>query len=538
MNIKYACFPILVVAAIVAAVAWAASSPVGRAPHNVSPAPDDGFVAAVGRVDRFFQENWRAEQLTPANAAADLSVLRRLSLALHGTIPSLEEIREFEADDGERRLDRWTARMLADNRFADYFAERLARAFVGTDAGPFIIYRRDRFTGWLSDELKRNRPYDEIVRSLIAERGLWTGRPATNFITSAMADDKLDVNKLTGHSVRAFLGQRIDCAQCHDHPFAEWKQQEFEGLASFYGQAAVSIVGVEDDADKKYVIEDLTTEEKREVGPAVPFHPEWLPNEGNRRQRFAAWITHPDNRRFERAITNRVWGLLFGKPLFDPVDDLPHPESTDDPQLTALDILGADFREHGYDLRRLIHVITASAPFRLASVHTTSDEDEFDLLGENWAVFPLTRLRPEQIIGAMLQAASIKTIDRNSHLLVRTVRWFRENDFVRDYGDLGEDELQQRAGTIPQALLRMNGNLPNEAVSASPFNASGRIAGFSGSDEKCIETCFLVSLTRRPSDEALKHFRGELADHDGERDPLVEDILWSLFNSPEFSWNH
>ena len=152
------------------------------------------------------------------------------------------------------RLDRWTARLLSDNRFADYFAERLARSFVGTDIGQVVVFRRDRFVDWLRQQLSQNTPYDQVARHVISETGLWTDHPATNYITSAMADGELDENKLAGRTVRAFLGQRIDCAQCHDHPFAEWKQAQFQGLAALFGQTHSSLVGVEDKAKMKYEV--------------------------------------------------------------------------------------------------------------------------------------------------------------------------------------------------------------------------------------------------------------------------------------------
>jgi len=545
--------PALVVLVVAGIVTWAVQSPGGRKSVAASERQQTNVADIADKVDKLFEQQWEQQKLTPAEPADDLQILRRLSLALHGTIPSLEEIRGFEADTGSNRLHRWTEEMLADNRFADYFAERLARSFVGTDGGQFVVYRRDRFVQWLSDQLKQNQPYDEITQDIISQRGLWTGEPATNFVTATVVEGDVDENKLAGRAVRAFLGQRIDCAQCHDHPFANWKQIQFEGLAAWFGQTRVSAFGIEDketdgEMPVEYEIVDRDTQEKRIVAPNVPFHPEWLPHDGSRRERLAAWITHPDNRRFERATVNRVWGLMFGRPYIAPVDDVPDPG---DPQkLDLLDILGKDFREHDYDLRRLVLAIAASKPFRLDSRHSvdrdaeTSEErmeveSALQNLTSHFAIFQLTRLRPEQVIGAMLQAGSIRTVDRNSHLMVRTIRFFRENAFINEYGDLGEDELDEHAGTIPQALLRMNGDLANEIGAATPFSATGRILAVAKDDETCLETCFLICATRRPTPEQRDYFLGQLRGTTGEkRKEVVEDILWSLFNSEEFSWNH
>ncbi|MFN7803447.1 MAG: DUF1549 domain-containing protein, partial [Planctomycetaceae bacterium] len=153
--------PLAVVAGLVGLVAASIRLPVS--PRPASPEvglPSEDLAPTVQAVNRLFETRWQQAGLTPAVPSAELQVLRRLSLALQGTIPSLEEIREFEADRRPDRLSHWTGRMLADSRFADYFAERLARAYVGTDEGQFIVFRRDRFTQWLSGHLQRNTPYD------------------------------------------------------------------------------------------------------------------------------------------------------------------------------------------------------------------------------------------------------------------------------------------------------------------------------------------------------------------------------------------
>ncbi|MFO0920017.1 MAG: DUF1549 domain-containing protein, partial [Planctomycetaceae bacterium] len=508
---------------------------------------------ALLRVDQLLRTRWHDAGVSPAPPADDLTILRRLSLALRGTIPSLEEIREFEGDDQPRKIDRWTQRLLADPRFAEYFSARLSRVFVGADDGQFLLFRRDRFQAWLSAQFQINRPYDEIVREIISEQGLWTGSPATNFVTAAVANNQIDPNELAGRTVRAFLGQRMDCAHCHNHPFAEWKQSQFEGLAACFGQVRITAIGIEDDPRKPYAVEDRNTLKSRAVEPVAPFHPEWFPDPGTLRQRLAVWVTHPDNRRFERAAVNRIWGLLFGRPWQEPVDDLPNPQEgsgafekeaspdlTSGPPADLLDILGQDFREQGYDLHRLIGLITATEAFRLSSAHPMGDlEPAATAIDQQWAAFPLTRLRPEQVIGSMNQAASLQTADQRSLLLFRLVRLIREIEFVKEYGDLGDEEFTDRAGTIPQALLRMNGRFAKEMGEANLFNAAGRISAMSPEVDRCIETCFLVCLTRRPTPEELRTLREAFeAAGSQERSAAVEDLVWSLFNSPEFSWSH
>jgi len=541
--------PVLVVLGVVFLTLRAAITPPGAKLPELHE-PVETFVDAISAVDEQLQHDWEQAGVTPAELADDLTILRRLSLALHGTIPSLEEIRLFEADERPNRIDHWITSMLEDDRFSVYFGERLARSYVGVDNGQFLIFRRDRFSDWLQQQLKGNRPYDEIVHEMIAAEGVWTGKGQVNFVTSAFANDEFDTNKLTARTTRAFLGQRIDCAQCHDHPFDHWKQNEFEGLAAHYGQVELSLAGLVDQSKNEFVIQDRVSLEDRTVEPSFPFNSEWAGEAGGRRERLARWVTHPENRRFQRAIANRVWGIMFGKPYVvdRPVDDLPDPDTDERTQL--LDVLGNDFREHNCDLRRLIRVIAGSKAFRLDSIHPLEEHiladkehekyaeltAQLDLARDQWAVFPLIRLRPEQVIGAMLQANNIHTVDQNSHLFLRFLRFVRENDFVDEFGDPGVDELQDRAGTIPQALLRMNGQFAKELTEANPFFSVGRIAAICSDHESLIETTYLLALTRRPTDPEREYFLSQL-DEFGKR-RVTEDMFWVLFNSPEFSWNH
>ena len=292
--------------------------------------------------------------MEPAQEAGDLTLMRRLSLALCGTVPSLEEIRRFEVLPKDTRVKTWLETLLSDRRCTDYLAERFARVYVGTEDGPFILYRRRRFIAWLSDALLENRHYDSLVREMIADKGLWTDQPATNFVTVTYDPDlKMPTpERLAARVARAFLGVRIDCAQCHDHPFQKWKQDDFRGLASFFGGAYSSLRGIRDGEKNEYRPPDKKTKQPVDVAPCVPFRPELKPDSGSPREQLAAWVTDPRNPNFSRATVNRVWALLMGRPLAEPIDDLPaageiHP---------ALDVLAADFASHDYDLHRLIRV--------------------------------------------------------------------------------------------------------------------------------------------------------------------------------------
>jgi hypothetical protein len=223
---------------------------------------------------------------------------------------------------------------------------------------------------------------------------------------------------------------------------------------------------------------------------------------------------------------------LLGRPLAEPVDDIPaagelHP---------VLDMLAADFAAHDYDLHRLIRVITASEPFRLDSVTTASDPEAQE---EEWAVFPMTRLRPEQVAGGLFQASAISTLGPESHWFVRLTTYTGRNDFVRRYGDSGEDEFDAKSGTIPQRLLLMNGEIVRDKIKDGLFTAASQIADLANDDREAVETAFLSVLTRRPTPEEFSHFAWRLAKTSGKiRKERMTDLYWALLNTTEFSWSH
>jgi hypothetical protein len=265
----------------------------------------------------------------------------------------------------------------------------------------------------------------------------------------------------------------------------------------------------------------------------VPFHNELMPKQGEPRARLATWATHPQNEAFARAAVNRVWAWMFGQPLVEPLDDIP----LEGPYAPGFETLAKDFAAHGYDLQRLVRVIAATDVYQLDSTaeHEITSEHEY-----RWAVFPLTRLRPEQVSGSVLQAASLKTVDADAHIFAKLQFYDQQREFIERYGDLGEDEFTDRGGTIPQRLLMMNGQLVQERTKVDFMNnAATRISALAQDNAKAVEVAYLATLSRRPTAEESQHFSERLGDAKGDyRHQIMEDVYWSLLNSTEFSWNH
>ncbi len=541
-NLMFAGLCLLGAGALTAAL-WRPAELAAPGLSTVLAAASDDLSTVVEKVDHAFLTQWQASHVEPVEPASDLLVARRLSLALTGTVPSLEEIRALDKIPVADRQSWWLEYLFADRRSADYLAERFARAYVGIESGPFLVYRRNRMVSWLSDEFFANRRYDELARELIAAKGVWTSQPAANFITVTIdQNDKErgpDEIKLAARVTRAFLGVRIDCVQCHDDKFGDrWKQEDFHQLAAFFAEAEVALGGVRDKDGVIYEARMKGESETEVLTAKVPFAENLYPanSDGTPRERLAAWVTHPENTAFARATVNRVWALMFNRPLIEAVDDLP----LDGPFPAGMEILAADLVAHDFDLRRLIRVIAASEAFQLESRAADPESPVSDIQKQQWAAFPLTRMRPEQMASSITQSASLAAINADSHIIRRLASFGDRTNFVQRYGDLGEDEFGEAAGTIPQRLLMMNGKVVRDRTGQNPvLNAATRVGMLAPDDESAVETAFLTTLSRQPTEAELAHFSEQLKGTKGkQRSREMEDLCWALLNSTEFSWNH
>jgi hypothetical protein len=573
-------FALVVAASLVVGLIWATTpkARLAKPVDRISAKVQTDILDTARLVDEAIEQEIEGRGLEMAGAAHWLAVARRISLALVGNGLSLEDIRVLEQVPESDRIQWWTEYLLQDRRSADYQAERWTRALVGTNQGPFLIFRRRKFVDWMADSIEKNTPYHQIVQQLLTARGSWTDAPQVNFITATMdtADDrKPDAIRLAGRTSRAFLAQRIDCLQCHEDyiqkvpfPTIESKaidgslalesesdvhtltgsrygeQADFHQLAAFFSGVRMQnpVVGLRE-TDSDYEVTYLNETEPSSVSPTVPFYRDLVGEQGSERERLAAWITHPENRAFARATVNRVWANLFGKPLVEPIDNIPLDNSVP----RALDILSEHFVKSGYDLRSLTKAVASTRAFsrdsRLGANHDASNEITTEVTDQHeqaWAVFPLTQLRPEQVAASIHQAARIKTIDQQSSIVSQLELFGGVNDFIKAYGDRGEDEFDSQAVTIPQRLLVMNGSYVGERINHNPvMNAVTRIADACSDDSKVVEVSYLSVLNRFPAAAEKQAFMARMFELKGrERSDAVGGIFWTLFNSTEFQWNH
>ena len=534
--------------------------------ESISSTVDPSIQAVANQVDLAFDAKIAGEGLSKAKLADWRTITRRISLALIGNGLSLEETRVVEQIPEERRAVWWTEYLLKDRRSSDYLAERWTRATVGTNQGPFLLFRRRKYVDWMADHFEKNTPYDVIVRDLLEAKGSWTDSPQVNFLTATMDDTvnkQPDAIRLAGRTSRAFLAQRIDCLQCHNDylgkvnfsdslseiadptdletetPSRTGEQADFHQLAAFFSGVKLdnAFVGLRN-SEPDYRITYLNDETESSVPTTVPYLRELVPESGDPRHRLAVWVTHPKNKAFARATVNRMWAILFGKPLVEPLDSIP----LSGPFPPGMEILADDFSQHGYSLKRLIQTIVCTEVFQRDSrLDLESGSEDVDQRHEDhWAVFPLTQLRPEQVAAAIHQACRIQAIDENSSIVSKLELFGGVNDFTKAYGDQGDDEFTQQSVTIPQRLLVMNGAYVSERIKVNPIaNAATRIAQLASNDEVAVKTAYLATLNRMPSGAELNAFCDRLKGTKGDsRAQIMGNIFWALINSTEFQWNH
>ena len=508
-----------------------------------------GIRSAAKDLDQAIEREIEKEGLLPTGEAPRSRIFRRLSLALAGTLPSVEELRKLESVEPNRQIDWYVSHLLEDRRTADYLAERFARVFVGVEEGPFLIYRRSRFVSWLAEQIQQNTPFDDLARTMLTSKGIWTDKPEVNFYTYNIIPDvgdetKPDPIRLAGRTSRAFLGMRIDCLQCHDDFLGTMNlgsvedpvggtQLHFHALASFFSQVENSLVGIRDDLRSgTYKYKLLDEENESKIAPSIPFNSELDdPNESNLRIRLANWLTHKNNRPFARAAVNRFWAIMFGNGMLQPVDDIP----LEGPFPPALETLVDDFIANDYDIHRLIRIIANSKTFQRES---GADFEVLPVHETMYAVFPMSRLRPEQVAGSIVQSTSLSTIDSTSHIISRLIKFGQETEFVSRFGDPGEEEFNLKSETITQRLLMMNGEMISDRLT-NGINSVTRVAGLSPNMEKAVETVYLATLSRQPTNEESTRFAEQLEELSGdERNEKISDLFWTLINSVEFAWNH
>jgi hypothetical protein len=493
------------------------------------------------QIDRLLGERWTEAKIQPAPPADDAEYLRRVHLDLVGKIPTSAEARKFLDDARPEKRARLVETLLQSPAYLTRATETY-RAMLLPEAETDTQVRNltPTFDAWLRKLVAEEAGYDRIVREVLTVRLGGLGRRGGNALDPRavpsplayyVAKDAKPENLAAGAS-RTFLGVRLECAQCHNHPFDHWRREQFWGLAAFF--AGVSKQGkdeghgaIREIADRREIAISGTNQIVK-AAFLDDKKPEWA-RRMTGRELLAEWVTAPDNPYFARAAVNRVWARFFGTGIVEPVDDLRDDNPPSHPEL--LDLLATQFRSHGYDLKFLLRAITATKAYGL-----TSAVGGTDLASENlFAAMPVRTLSPGQLYETLAQATGL-----GSETGMPYNGFSSKEQFIELFANRDEKPTEGQT-TILQALALMNGPLMASVTSLEASSTLAAVAEAPYLDTPGqIETLYLAVLTRRPrSDELERLVRYvERGGPSGNRSKALADVFWALLNSPELRFNH
>ncbi len=502
-------------------------------------APEYADLAPNNLIDEHVFEKLRRLRIPPSEQANDHEFLRRICLDLTGTLPPSRRVREFVDSTDPRKREKLIDTLLDSPEFVDFWVFRFSDLFRVRGSYGWIL----PFWEWVRQSVATNKPYDQMVREAIAVQGY--GGPAHKHMVGT--NKPYPVEQILNETIRVFMGRRLDCAQCHNHPSDRWTENQYWGLASFFGRMTNTGWNhdnvVFDDAnghEVDYVENDpglrfrrvIHPRDKRLVSPAF-LDGTLLPSDRGEdpRMELARWMTsHPY---FAEAAANRIWSYFFGRGLVDPVDDFRLGNPPTHPQL--LEALAGSLREHDYDLKHLMRLIVTSQSYQLSS--RTSPSNRHDRINYSHA---LPRpLDPAVLLDAISQVTGVPEVFGKLPAGTKAIqlRFPSESSFLDIFGTPQRDVVPEPGGkpSLGQALHMFAGATFNQKLSRKDGFVR-RMVESANSNRKIIEQLHLAALARFPTPE-------ELAGHETmfqarPRREAAEDLLWALLTAREFSENH
>jgi hypothetical protein len=530
-------------------------------------------------IDRMIKAKLQDLKITPAGPSDSSEFLRRVSLDITGTIPSLEQVEKFLKDPSPDKREKLVDELLASEKYADHMATIWSGLLVGNGDEGQAVAARLAVQRTMKEHFAKNVPFDEFARLVITAEGVLPDpRPMARGMMDEDDDMPEGINGLVGFYVvtqrqaqrempqalagrfsRVFMGTQIQCAQCHDHPFDKWTQEDFYGMAAFFTQVSVRRQMMEDKdgkpgkdkekGDKKREDYSFEVTDRPPRGPRgrmqpgilipdsknrTPVKPSFLetggkPESGEElRAAFARLLTSSRNPQFARAIVNRTWGRFMGRGFVNPVDNFDQKNQASHPEL--LEGLAEDFVLNGHDMKRLIREIALSDAYQRTSKSKKRDP-EMEKYGAIAAVRALT---PEQIMNSLFTASTVPGDPRPTFRPRELFGVFR--DFRYAFGDDEGAEMVEFQGTIPAALLMMNSPAIQRATLAAARGAGGRLAHIVNtykSPRDQVTAMVGATLSRAPTPAEYTRFVPVVA-----KGPQgAEDVYWTLLNSSEFLFN-
>lgn len=505
--------------------------------HVIVVPPEPGYVfpdlPANNYIDELVYDKLRKLRVTPSELCTDEEFLRRVYIDIVGQLPTPEERAAFLADTATDKREKVVDTLLGRKEFVEIWVMKWAERLLMRSSNEVSYKSMLLYYSWLQDRLANNVPMDKIVRELLGSSGGTFTEPATNYYQI-----ERDTLKLSENTAQVFMGVRMQCAQCHNHPFDRWTQDDYYGFAAFFSQ--IGRKRAED--PRETIIFDRRDGEvnhplDKRVMPAMYLGggPADVKNT-DRRDALADWLTSKDNTFFSRNLANFTWSHFFGRGIVDPVDDVrvSNPPSNE----ALLDALSDKLVEYNYDFRRLVRDICTSRTYQLSSRTNASNElDE-----SNFSHAAVRRVRSEILLDCITQVTGTRDKFKGLPLGARAVQIAdgqTSTYFLTTFGRAPRETVDTcevvTEPTLSQALQLINGDMVHNKIKQGGLVK--KMIDETLSNEQIIERLYVAALSRQPTATEQANIAPLLAETDN-RQAALEDVFWALLNSKEFMFNH
>jgi hypothetical protein len=500
-------------------------------------------------VDQLTHKKWQELGIVPSELCSDPQFLRRVSLDLTGTLPTPAQVIAFVADQDPNKRDKLIDRLLETPEYSYYFANKWADILrVKRGNQPGRAYGTFAFHDWIQDAIAADKPYDEFARDILAAVGDESKCPPTVWYKDLQRPDQF-----VDDTAQVFLGLRLACAQCHHHPYEKWSQDDYWGLAAFFGRLQrknipVAGASVQNQQQQRVVVYSRssgTVINKRTNKPAVmkPLdgEPMDVGPDDDPRQKLVDWMVDAKNPFFARAVANRYWAHFFGRGIVDPLDDMRVTNPPSNPQL--LDALAKDLVEHKYSLKHLVRTICKSRTYQLSSMPNEFNKHD----KQAYARYYPKRMSAEVLFDAVCQVTgsptAFGTLPQDAHAPKRAIM-LPDESFASYFLDVFgrpqrisacECERVSEAN-LAQALHLLN----SDEVQGKLTRQGGRadvLVKDPRPDEEKVEELFLWAFARKPNERQMKLALDHIALHAKDKKVAYENIVWALINTKEFVFN-
>lgn len=496
-------------------------------------------LAETNYIDQLVNENLHKLRILPSGTCSDEEFVRRVFIDIAGVYPEANDIRGFIADKNPDKRGALVDKLLERKEFTELWVMKWAellqiRSSINNNQPPF--YKNALlYYNWLSERIGKNIPINEIVVELLSATGGTVSSPAVNFYQT-----ELDQLKLTENVAQVFMGMRIQCAQCHNHPFDRWTMDDYYGFKAFFSQ----IGRKQTDDPAEVIVYNSKGGESRHFLTQAVMKPKFLGGETpemkpgeDRRKILADWMASPRNPFFARNIANIIWAHFTGVGVVEPVDDVRVSNPPSNPEL--LTALAQHLTDYKYDMRKFVRDICTSQTYqRTTKVNETNAGDK-----KNFSHAQVRRVRAEILLDSISQITETPNKFQGLPLGARAVQIADgavTNYFLTTFGRAKRESVcsceVKMEPTLSQALHLMNGDAVNDRIKQGRVVA--RMVQEKKSDREIVEDLFLRVFGRMPNDKEWSATQQAIAADPGGRQLVFEDLFWALLNSKEYYFNH